>query len=73
VIAFCLPLTPEGVPWESSFSWNSVNYAPLITFGTIIAVTVWYFGWARKTFKGPIRTIDELDTDISLPAISESP
>jgi hypothetical protein len=22
-------------------------------------VTIWYFGWANKTFKGPIRTIDD--------------
>ncbi|HMD57877.1 MAG TPA: amino acid permease [Solirubrobacteraceae bacterium] len=73
VIAFCLPLTPEGVPWESSFSWNSVNYAPLITFGTMFVVTVWYLFSAKNTFKGPVRTIDELDTEVSLPAIAEAP
>ena len=25
------------------------------------AVTIWYFGWANKTFKGPVRTIDSDD------------
>ncbi len=73
VVVFCLPFTPAGVPWESAFSWSSVNYAPLVTIGTIVGVMIWYFGWARKTFKGPIRTIDELDVEQSLPAIAEAP
>ena len=73
VIIFCLPFSPEGVPWESSFTWSAVNYAPIVTIGTILAVMIWYFGWAKKTFKGPIRTIDELDTEIALPEIAQSP
>jgi amino acid transporter len=59
VIVFCLPTTPAGVFWDSGFTWSSANYAPLVTIGVIAIVTVWYFGWARKTFKGPIRTIDD--------------
>jgi len=39
----------------------------------ILAVTIWFAVSAKKTFKGPIRTIDDLDAEISLPAISESP
>ena len=35
VIIFSLPFSPEGVPWESGFSWNAVNYAPLVTIGVI--------------------------------------
>ena len=31
----------------------------MVTIGVMLIVTIWYFGWARKTFKGPIRTIDE--------------
>jgi len=73
VIIFCLPFSPEGVPWESSFTWSAVNYAPIVTIGTILAVMIWYFGSAKKTFKGPIRTIDELDTEIALPEIAQSP
>ena len=42
-----------------AFSWNFVNYAPFVTFGTMAVVTIWYFGWAKNTFKGPIRTIDD--------------
>ena len=59
VIIFCLPFSPLGVPGNTGFSWTSVNYAPLVVAGVMVAVTIWYFGWANKTFKGPIRTIDE--------------
>ncbi len=42
VVVFCLPFSPEAVPWEKSFSWSAVNYAPIVTIGTILAVTIWY-------------------------------
>ena len=63
VVIFCLPFSPEGVPWESAFNWSAVNYAPLITIGVMAAVTIWYAVSAKNTFKGPVRTIDELDVD----------
>ncbi len=58
VVIFCLPFTPAAVYFGKTFSWSAVNYAPLVTIGVMVAVTVWYFGWARHTFKGPVRTID---------------
>jgi amino acid transporter len=58
VIAFSLPFSPTGVFFKHGFSWSAVNYAPLITIGVMVAVTAWYFLSARKTFKGPVRTID---------------
>jgi hypothetical protein len=61
------------VPWEKGFSWNAVNYAPLVTLGVIAAVTIWFAVSAKNTFKGPIRTIDELDVEQALPAIAEAP
>jgi amino acid transporter len=67
VIIFCLPFSPLGVPGNSGFSWTSVNYAPLVVVGVMLAVTIWYFGWAHKTFKGPIRTIDEPDDGGGVP------
>ena len=73
VIIFSLPFTPEGEPWEKGFSWNAVNYAPLITIGVMVAVMVWYVVSAKRTFKGPIRTIDELDLEQALPAVAEAP
>jgi amino acid transporter len=74
VVIFSLPFSPEGVPWETNvFSWNAVNYAPLVTIGVMLAVTIWFAVSARHTFKGPVRTIDELDLEQALPAIAESP
>ncbi|HZU40028.1 MAG TPA: amino acid permease [Solirubrobacteraceae bacterium] len=58
VIIFCLPFTPAAVPGNSGFSWSAVNYAPLVTVGVMLAVTIWYLGWARHYFKGPIRTVE---------------
>jgi amino acid transporter len=59
VIIFCLPYSPLGVPGNSGFTLNYVNYAPVVVIGVMLVVTIWYFGWANKTFKGPIRTIDD--------------
>ncbi len=53
VIIFSLPFSPEGVPWESGFSWNAVNYAPLVTIAVILAVTIWYFASAQEHVQGP--------------------
>jgi amino acid transporter len=77
VIIFCLPFTPAAVPFSKNFSWSAFNYAPLVTGAVMIAVTVWYFGWARKTFKGPIRTVDVGETGggggIELADVASSP
>jgi amino acid transporter len=70
VIIFCLPTSQAGVFFKTGFSWSSVNYAPLITIGVMVAVTVWYLVSARKSFKGPVRTIDE---DAVLPAVAQFP
>ena len=53
-----LPFTPAGVFFGSSFSWSAVNYAPLVLIAVIGAVAIWWIASARRTFKGPVRTID---------------
>ncbi|HEY8625673.1 MAG TPA: amino acid permease [Solirubrobacteraceae bacterium] len=58
VIIFCLPFTPAAVPFSSTFSWSAVNYAPIVTVLVMLAVTIWYYTSARRTFKGPIRTVE---------------
>jgi amino acid transporter len=63
VIIFCLPFTPTAVPGNSGFTLSAVNYAPLVTIGVMVAVTIWYTGWARRYFKGPIRTVDLADPE----------
>ena len=34
-IYFILPFTPAGVPFSDEFAWSSVNYAPVLTLGTL--------------------------------------
>jgi len=71
VVFLSYPTTPGGVPGNSAFSWNFVNYAPLVVVGVMLIVTIWYFGWARKTFKGPIRTIDLPEDEVhTAPAVA---
>jgi amino acid transporter len=66
VIIFCLPFTPAAVPFSSTFSWSSVNYAPIVTILVMVGVTVWYLVSARHTFKGPVRTIEFEDDGITI-------
>jgi amino acid transporter len=66
VIIFCLPFTPAAVPWSSSFSWSSFNYAPLVTVVVMLAVTVWYAISARHTFKGPVHTIEFAEDGVTV-------
>jgi amino acid transporter len=66
VIIFCLPFTPAAVPWNSSFSWSAFNYAPLVTIIVMLGVTIWYLGWARHYFKGPIRTIEVAEDGVTI-------
>jgi amino acid transporter len=73
VIIFCLPFAPEGVFFKHGFNWSAVNYAPLVTIGVMGSVTIWYLVSAKRTFKGPIRTIDELDSVDALPDIAQAP
>jgi amino acid transporter len=72
VVIFSLPFSPLGVPWNSGFTLNSVNYAPIITIAVIGAVTIWYRVSARNWFNGPIRTIDEPDA-APLPGVGAAP
>jgi amino acid transporter len=74
VIYFNAPFSSSGVPWESDFDWSLFNYTPVVTFGVFIAVGIWWLVSARHWFKGPRRTIGELDAEIGAPpAFTESP
>jgi amino acid transporter len=63
-VIFILPTTPAGVPWNDSFDWNAVNYAPLVTGGVILAVGIWWLVSAKNTFTGPRHTIAQLDAEL---------
>ena len=53
-LLFMAPLSPAGVPWNSSFTWLSFNYAPIAVLGTFVLVGGWWMLSASKWFKGPI-------------------
>ncbi len=58
-VYFVLPFTPSGVPFSSDFAWSSVNYAPVLTIGTLLVLAIWWHTSAKKWFTGPKHTIDE--------------
>jgi hypothetical protein len=58
-IYFILPFTPAGVPGNKDFTWSSVNYAPVLTFGTLIVLAIWWKVSAKHWFTGPKHTIDD--------------
>ncbi len=58
-IYFILPTVPAGAPWNADFHWKFVNYAPILTGGTLLLLTIWWFASARNWFTGPKHTIDD--------------
>ncbi len=58
-VYFILPFSPSGVPFSDDFAWSSVNYAPVLTVGTLVILGIWWQVSAKKWFKGPKHTIDE--------------
>ncbi|HEU5036321.1 MAG TPA: amino acid permease [Nocardioides sp.] len=58
-VYFILPFTPAGIPWNDEFTWSSVNYAPVLTIGTLIVLGIWWNVSAKRWFTGPKHTIDE--------------
>lgn len=57
-VIFSLPFTPAAVPFNDEFSWNSVNYSPIMAGGLFLVVGAWWLLSARHTFKGPVRTVE---------------
>jgi amino acid transporter len=58
VVIFILPTSPAGVPWDKTFDWKFVNYAP-ITVGVVFAsVGIWWLVSARHKFTGPVRNVE---------------
>ena len=55
---FILPFTPAGVPFSEDFTWTGVNYAPVLTIGTLVVLAIWWQVSAKNWFTGPKHTID---------------
>jgi amino acid transporter len=56
-VIFCLPFTPAAVPWNDEFDWSALNYAPVMVFGVILLVGIWWVVDAKNKYTGPVRTI----------------
>jgi amino acid transporter len=54
-----LPSTPAANPFRSEFEWKFVNYAPIVTLGALLLLTIWWTVSAKHWFTGPKHTIDE--------------
>lgn len=54
-----MPFVPGAVPFSDTFEWKFVNYAPIVTLGALVALTIWWQVSARKWFTGPKHTVDE--------------
>jgi amino acid transporter len=57
-IIFCLPFTPAAVPWNSEFTWEAFNYAPLTVGVVILGAAITWLATARKHFTGQVREIE---------------
>ena len=53
-IIFMLPFAYGGIPWNTGFDWNLVNYTPLAVGVAFLLFGGWYVISAKKWFKGPI-------------------
>jgi amino acid transporter len=58
-IYFILPFVPAGIPWNDDFSWKFVNYAPVLTLGSLLVLAIWWHTSAKRWFTGPKHTIDD--------------
>lgn len=56
-VYFILPFTPTGVPFNADFTWTSVNYAPILTGGTLLVLWIWWHLSVKNWFTGPKTTI----------------
>ena len=57
-VYFILPTVPQGWPGNDEFTWTAVNYAPLVTGGVLLGITIWWTTSAKHWFTGPKHTID---------------
>jgi hypothetical protein len=62
-IVFMLPFSYNGIPWNTGFDWNLVNYTPIMVGAAFLLFGGWYVISAKKWFKGPIRQGDEAELD----------
>jgi amino acid transporter len=53
-----MPTTPAANPFRDEFEIKFLNYAPVVTIGALLLLTIWWKVSAHKWFTGPIQNID---------------
>ena len=43
-----MPFVPGAVPFSDDFSWKFVNYAPIVTLGALLLLTIWWKSSAKQ-------------------------
>jgi amino acid transporter len=66
-IVFLMPPYSISAPWKDGFTWEAVNYAPILVGGAILLFGGWWVLSAKNWFKGPVR----MGTDEELERIEE--
>jgi amino acid transporter len=54
-LVFLMPPYSISAPWEDGFTWEAVNYAPILVGGALLLFGGWWVLSANKWFKGPVR------------------
>ena len=57
-IVAMFPTSLGGVPWDPSFEWKFVNYTPIVVFGVLFLLWLYWHLSVKKWFTGPVRQID---------------
>jgi amino acid transporter len=62
-LVFLMPPYTISAPWKDGFTWEAVNYAPILVGGALLLFGGWWVLSANKWFKGPVRmgTEEELE------------
>jgi amino acid permease len=58
-IVAMFPTSLGGVPWDGGFEWKFVNYTPIVVFGVLLLLWVYWHASVKKWFTGPVRQVDE--------------
>ena len=48
-----MPFVPGAVPFSDDFEWKFVNYAPIVTVGAILLLTIWWHAVGQALVQGP--------------------
>jgi amino acid transporter len=57
-IVAMFPTSLGGVPWDPSFEWKFVNYTPIVVFGVLFLLWLYWHLSVKKWFTGPVRQVD---------------